>query len=253
MAAVQTKQDWQAGEATFVEDACRAMSLPLPRTGSTTVGKRNYAPEASHKNYDPGLLTLPRFLKRDLLWFNKGPQTNVQVEFVVDNASLADLANGVLAIKNDFYKAPVHRIRNRIREIFDVVQYKGLFLEPVDWRPREYNTAADHIANYILDQGRDETSWEERVVLDNLDNIRGLQIFSDGGYAARGGRNKVGAAAVVIVVIPREGGADNAYIAGWAGWFLAHARSAFEAEVIALDKAVELAIKVVGACEKNRH
>ena len=147
---------------------------------------------------------------------------------------------GVLPISNAFYTAPVHRIRNGIKDIFDIVQYKGTFLEPVDWRPREFNTAADHIANHILDHRRDEAVWKEEVVLERLHDILGLQIFSDGGYAARDGQERVGAAAVVIVVIPRDGETENAYIAVWAGWYLKNARSAFEAEVVALEKAVGL-------------
>ena len=60
------------------------------------------------------------------------------------------------------------------------------------------------------------------------------------GYAAKDGQEKVGAAAVVIVVVPRGGREDNACIARWAGWYLKNAHSAFQAEVAALEKAVGL-------------
>ena len=58
-----------------------------------------------------------------------------------------------------------------------------------------------------------------------MENVRGVQVFSDGGYASRDGGRKKGAAAVVFVVVPKEGGKDNAYIAGWAGWHLEAATS----------------------------
>ena len=67
--------------------------------------------------------------------------------FVVDNATPADLTNGIVPIRNEYYRGALRRVRLGIKEIFEAVQYKATYLEPVDWRPREYNTAADYIAN----------------------------------------------------------------------------------------------------------
>ena len=191
-------------------------------------------------DYAPDHLELPLFLQRDSLWLDSGSDARIQMEFVVDNATLADLSNGLVPIRHEHYRAPIQRIRLGIKDIFKTVQYKASFLEPVDWRAREFNTAADHIANYILDQRMDVSRWDEDIVMRSREAICGVQIFSDGGYAARDGGVKSGAAAVVVILIPKNGGVQCAYLGGWAGWYLAEARSAFEAEVIALDKAVEM-------------
>ena len=56
-----------------------------------------------------------------------------------------------------------------------------------------------------------------------MENVRGVQVFSDGGYASRDGARKKGAAAVVCVVVPKEGGKEEYYLRnnGWAGGRLA--------------------------------
>ena len=74
-----------------------------------------------------------------------------QIEFVVDNACVAGLANSTIAVKNDFFDPCVRRIRKRIVQIFhDHCSYKAGFLEPVDWRAREWNAGADYLANHAL-------------------------------------------------------------------------------------------------------
>ena len=76
----------------------------------------------------------------------RGPR--LQLEFVVDNLALAEVSNGVAKITNEVYRAPLGRIRNGLRVLFDsAFDYKAGFMDPVDWRSREFNVAADHVAN----------------------------------------------------------------------------------------------------------
>ena len=95
-------------------------------------------------------LPVPLEMTRDNLW-TKG-LSRLQLEFVVDNESLANVSNGIASVANEFYRAPLDRIRTRLLHMFrDCYEYKASFLDPVDWKPREFNRAADHIANCILD------------------------------------------------------------------------------------------------------
>ena len=80
-----------------------------------------------------------------------------QLEFVVDNQSLAEIANGVGRITNEHYRMPLSRIQYRLRHLYRTFEYKARFLDPVDWRAREFNMAADHVANCVL---RPATSFQ---------------------------------------------------------------------------------------------
>ena len=78
--------------------------------------------------------------------------SRLQLEIVADNKTVAAIANGVARISNDFYGSSFDRIRPPLLALYrDTFEYKAKFLDPVDWRPREYNKAADHVANCILE------------------------------------------------------------------------------------------------------
>ena len=94
-------------------------------------------------------MTLPATMERDALWceFVPGPQ----LEFVVDNQSLADLANIHAKVTNDFYRPSVDRIRTNIQRAFaGYFSHKAGYLDPVDWRPREFNCSADLVADCAI-------------------------------------------------------------------------------------------------------
>ena len=75
----------------------------------------------------------------------------IQLEFVVDNETLAHVSNGVCSVTNEYYRPPLDRIRTRLRFLYQSsFEYKAQFLDPIDWRPREFNTAADQVANNVI-------------------------------------------------------------------------------------------------------
>ena len=103
---------------------------------------------------------------------------------------------GTAGVNNEWYQAPLNGIRTRISHLFGgYFEYKGQFLEPVDWRPREHNTAADHLANYSLRHGADVGQLDLEVVRACFEISKGLQIFTDGGFE---GEAAVGAAGITI-------------------------------------------------------
>ena len=68
----------------------------------------------------------------------------------------------------------------------------------MDWRPREFNTAADHVANSVLNAGADVDTLSGREQCAMQDSVA-LQVFCDGGYA-----HGIGAAAFVVTLVVKN-------------------------------------------------
>eukprot|EP00973_Karenia_brevis_P040678 5628830-Karenia_brevis.AAC.1 len=159
-----------------------------------------------------------------------------QVEFVVDNQTVAGLANATLAAKNPFYQPCVRRIRGRLAKLYmKHCQYKAGFYDPVDWRPREWNIGADYLANCALQAQTDGGTLTTEVVRQCLQEKRALQFFTDGGFTNQGGAYAV----QLVEQVYENGQATRQMLGHWYG-FVEHAQSAFQMELLALDKSVEL-------------
>ena len=164
----------------------------------------------------------------------------MQLEFVVDNKTLADIADGISAVGSSHYRAPLGRIRQRLFDLYkNIFEYKCGFLDPVDWRPRERNAAADYVANHVLYHGLDVDSLDEEAAAEILRGSVGLQIFSDGGYAGRRG-----AVGVFFFAVQLAGTAYERKLLGSRGYSISGCTSAFCAEVIGLDIATETAARL---------
>eukprot|EP00973_Karenia_brevis_P038321 5283491-Karenia_brevis.AAC.1 len=104
--------------------------------------------------------------------------------------------------------------------------------DPVVWRDRSWNKQADYIANRVMD-----TSQSYRYVYDGV-KIRAqtgnIIIFSDGGLRRASPGRKVAAAAWAAYL--EERGCFT--LVAFEGKML-ETRSAFEAEVVALDLALQ--------------
>ena len=173
---------------------------------------------------------------------------------IVDNKTVTNISNGVAQVTNEHYKAPFHRIRQRLYDLYrDSFGYKAGFLDPIDWSPREYNTAADHVANCVLAHSSDIDTLGDEVRQQICHSTVGIQIFCDGGYV--GGRGA--SAFVVCIVKPREiARADSddpctlrqagfeTKLLGARGILIERATSSFQAEALALDAAVEWVAKL---------
>ena len=121
-----------------------------------------------------------------------------------------------------------------MRKTTSKFEYKGTFLEPIDWRPREFNTAADHAVNVTLDSG---ASWEsiDEALLDNaLRSRSSLRLCVDGGLR----RSGLAGAGFALFAYTGEGG-DLYQLLGRQGLHLLDVGSAFEAEALALEWALE--------------
>ena len=202
------------------------LGLPAPYPGD----KRSSGLAPSGDAPAEKTLALPRLLRRDTLWLREGPP---QLEFVVDNETLAGLANIEMISCNVFYDQHVRRIRDGLKHAFaNHFAPKAGYLNPVKWRPREFNTPPDTVCNWVLARQSDVAGLPLHFAMELVEAGWSLQVHCDGGY--RGG---VGAAAFVVHAhCPAESRVKRV---GYCGVFLPTARSAFHSEITALTNAID--------------
>ena len=111
---------WRAERVHFVAAACSALNLPLPRAPEQTPDHTEdvdaLPPRKRQMRWHVQDLILPSPLARDRLW-TRG-LSSLQLEFVVHNQALADIANGTAKITNDQNQEPLARIRLRLMDLF---------------------------------------------------------------------------------------------------------------------------------------
>ena len=108
------------------------------------------------------------------------------------------------------------------------------FFDPVDWRPREWNIGADYLANCALQAQMAGGTITNEMVQQCLHEKKVLQFFTDGGY-----KSPAGAFSVQLVEHYFDNGTAKRHMIGYWCETVCDARSAFEMELLALDKAVE--------------
>ena len=118
----------------------------------------------------------------------------------------------------------------------------------MDWRPQEFNSAANHLANCVLQSAGNIDTIDQRGVEYYLRRGIALQVFCDGGYERASRR---GAAAFVVAGIKYAGNELKLSILGGRGIWIEGVRSAFQAEGAALDEATQYLFKLVQSCEHN--
>ena len=117
--------------------------------------------------------------------------------------------------------------------------YKGGFLSCHDWRPREFNTLADRVCNWVLDRQSDLYSLDLQEIATNVAHGAMLQIHSDGGYDGTSG-----SAAVVPICFFHRDGFWEPCAQGYQGFFLKSAHSAFHAELVGADAAIIMGLDI---------
>ena len=184
-------------------------------------------------------IALSKPLKRDEIWTQACP--NVQLEFVVDNQIVAGLANIVVHCTQKHYEPVVQRARYRIMNLIaSTFDYKAGFLQPVDWRPREFNGAADLVADHVLYKHADVHNINIEAIGTRLKDYSAVQFFCDGGFDGE----RFGSMAFVIVGYQNAKGTWQRHFLGWQGVLVNGARSAFQCEIGALDIATEAAVQL---------
>ena len=135
---------------------------------------------------------------------------------------------------------PLDRIRSRVRDLFQgTFVYKAEFLEPVDWRAREFNSAADYVCNCVFAKAQSLNSLQDDEVIDYMRTAIGIQVFTDAGYT----KGEGAAAFVVLGIRDTELGLQTDLLGG-RGVQIHPSKSAFQAEVAALDMATAWTIGI---------
>ena len=111
--------------------------------------------------------------------------------------------------------------------------------DPVEWRPREYNSVADALCNLAMDSHQSYEQIHDGRVRLALANASNLQIYSDGGF-----RSRQLAALGWALYNMQLGGADRTLLA-CGSVLLTSCESSFQAEVLALDLAMAKAVAIL--------
>ena len=236
--ACNEEAEWKQMKKAFVSEACERLRLPKPFAGYQAVSVQATVPRQPDARDEYKVLPTPTCLQRDQLWqpFSAKPQ----LEFVVDNKTIAQLLNLETRICNLTYAKQIGKMRENLflgyTRYFD---YKCGFLSCFDWRPREFNKLSDRICNWVLDRKSDVLSLDLHRVASELSQGASLQIQSDGGFV-----DGAGAAAAVLVVYRYDGEKWQAEALGYKGVFVDNAASAFHAELLAADLAIQLALEI---------
>ena len=227
------QNEWQQGRKKFVLRACETLDLPAPPAFDTR--ERNVEPGSRDEKRNPtnlDTIPVPVEMRRDALFWQS---QHIQVEFVVDNLSVAGLANSTLAISNAMHTEGVHQIRRRLCQIYQRhCSYKAGCLDPVDWLAREWNTGADFLASYT------GCSLESDVIRKHLGQAFALQFFSDDGFSKHEG----GSIGIQLIAFSRDASlANNRHVIGYLYEYIPKAKSTFEMELRALDTAAEILLR----------
>ena len=174
---------------------------------------------------------MPARLRRDTLWVS---DTGLpQLEFIVDSLTVARVLNIEASCENPVYQSTFDRMLLTLAALYGhEFQHKAGFFSSHDWRPREWNVTADKLCNIALDT---KTNIHHRYIEDfsaYLQDGCSLQVYSDGGM-----REGSGAAAYAIFLVHPDEDFTIA-LAEVNAIYVPGARSAFEMEVVAADRAV---------------
>ena len=121
-------------------------------------------------------------------------------------------------------------------------------MDPVDWRPREWNVGADYLVNlarYTQTSGRNLTTDSIRQT---IDSNAAIQVFSDGGYTG-----ECGAYGMQVIAYPARTEDLQPHMVGYSFAYVRDAISAFQMEFLGLDTAVGLFAEAVLPDGSKRH
>ena len=156
----------------------------------------------------------------------------------MDNQALAQIVCAKASVTNNIYDRHIRRIRMGLHEIYDKYARPPLLYEdPVQWRPREFNTLADALC-HLATSTQTTHQTTDNVIYEKIEYVDAdFQIFTDGGMEEGGG-----SAGLAMICWDREDKAVRTLVhceaTAWANDRAIAEPSAFEAEVVALDRAV---------------
>ena len=126
--------------------------------------------------------TTPKYLHHpeDVYWQSGG---RGRIKFIVDNQALANIVNGRQKLGESPLTAVFKRFIRACTAIFKHQYYPQTNIgDMVQWRSRDFNQQADHIANVTLDTQSGQYYCDKTVMREAKEAKANFLIFSDGGY-----------------------------------------------------------------------
>ena len=186
--------EWKRDARNFVHKICELWDLP--NITLTDHGNSDIAFAFEVKDSLPSELESmpwPDVHTQDVIW----EHPSKRFECVVDCQALAYILNGCQCLTDKTCRPIFIRMARAIATLYDCGwKSRCDSKDPVCWRSREWNVAADYLCNYTVGK---HTSWSD-VNEDALASMRGqeynLQLHSDGGL-----RKDTGASAAWTLMV----------------------------------------------------
>ena len=242
--AYRGKTSWQASGMTFVQQICEAWHLPITHTRSRyeTVSINELVPSSKRT-----LSNIPcvKPHPNDDCW----DRSCGCLSMVVDCQVLYGLLQGEVVLKDVASRPIFVRIARALERFWKTGwQPRQAWANFIEWRPREFNNAADHLANYTLDEAKSWFECEEEVLREGLARGCNIELHSDGGLRRQNKEEQrccQGSSAWIGHIVHLKDGTWHRKRFAMAGTYLEDASSAFVAEAIALEKMVDYVVSVL--------
>ena len=137
------EKEWASNIDDLITEVCEAWRLPLPPARSA---RSRPAREPLEKNQAAFPEEEVKH-ENDSMWQASGER----FVFVMDSQVVQRVACGHAALANEKYRCIFRRVVQKfVRFIDDGLMPPTDIADPVQWRPREYNTKADWLCNHAL-------------------------------------------------------------------------------------------------------
>lgn len=165
-------------------------------------------------------------------WFWHWGKGRKRIMLLVDCQALAGLVAGEMALKDDHFRTTCVRMMRCMHRLWHAGWWPKRDCDNyVQWAPRRHNRPADHLANVAMDEAGDFT-WCEDLKIDRASLSR-IAVTSDGGF-----RGKMAGSSSAFIVWKLTVASRTAEPIAMSYAFWRCGRSAFEAEIVALDQAL---------------
>ena len=176
---------------------------------------------------------LNKFRQEDTYW----PGHLQQLQLVVDCQVSANFMNGVSLLTNPDLRPVFIRMTRMLAALLDYGWAPKSAADAAQWRPREWNSCADHLCNASMDYRCAVFDGDVSLLAARMRCGCGLQIHSDGGECCSHGTGM----GCLIAAWSREGRASWRWdVVAKCCVFLEHRTRSFIAETLAFETAIDM-------------
>eukprot|EP00973_Karenia_brevis_P023709 3267625-Karenia_brevis.AAC.1 len=225
---------WMKGCRDFVNATCKRWHLPqLP--------ERDIPPSetaAAGEDWRKRGVIIPLWHPRLQTW----TCSHKCITFQVDCKALADLLCGQAVLDDDSLRPMFVRMARGFARLIDAGwATRSPAAGFVEWAPRKYNVVADHIANVTMDRGQDWQLIRPQSLRESVEAGCNILVCSDGGK-----RETAASAAWIAYACSLTTSSEYRFqILGQKGSYLQSCTSAFLAEALALEDAINSICRLI--------